>query len=134
MNTPIGVPQPASLDSQTHLVLPPEILQDFGLEPGAQLSLRITPEGVVLRPPLSQLRKIYIEPTSRCNFSCRTCIRNAWGETQGAMSAETFEHILSALKELKTQPSVFFGGFGEPLTHPQIVEMVRETAKLASRV
>jgi len=134
MNIPVKAPQPASLDSQNHLVLPPEIVQDFGLEPGAQLSLRITPEGVVLRPPLSQLRKIYIEPTSRCNFSCRTCIRNAWGETQGAMSAETFEHILSALKELKTQPSVFFGGFGEPLTHPQIVNMLRETAKLASRV
>lgn len=134
MNQPIKAPQPVKLDADRHLVLPPEIVQDFGLEPGSEVILRVTPEGILLRPPLSQLRKIYIEPTSHCNFSCRTCIRNAWGENRGTMSAETFKRILEAVKAFKPGPAIFFGGFGEPLTHPNILEMVAEAAQATSRV
>lgn len=134
MNQPIKAPQPVKLDADQRLVLPPEIVQDFGLEPGSEVILRVTPEGILLRPPLSQLRKIYIEPTSHCNFSCRTCIRNAWDEGRGAMSAETFKRILEAVKAFKPGPVIFFGGFGEPLTHTNILEMVAEAARAASRV
>jgi len=134
MNITPKAPRPAALDAQNHLVLPPEILQDFGAQPGDELSLRVTPEGVLLRPSLSQLRKVYIEPTTRCNFACRTCIRNAWGEPLGAMSQETFAHILGAPDSFSPRPAVFFGGFGEPLTHPNIVEMVRKALQAASRV
>lgn len=134
MKNPVQAPRPAALDAQNHLVLPPEVLRDFGLEPGGELSLRITPEGVVLRPPLSQLRKVYIEPTSLCNFGCRTCIRNAWGEAPGVMSAQTFERVLEGLAAFAPRPSVFFGGFGEPLTHPRLIEMVRQACEAAARV
>jgi MoaA/NifB/PqqE/SkfB family radical SAM enzyme len=134
MKNPVQAPRPAALDAQNRLVLPPEVLRDFGLESGGELSLRITPEGVVLRPPLSQLRKVYIEPTSQCNFSCCTCIRNAWGEDLGNMSAQTFEHILDSLSAFTPRPSVFFGGFGEPFTHPRIAEMVAQAAQTGARV
>lgn len=134
MNIPPKAPQPAALDTQNHLILPPEILQEFGAQPGDELSLRVTPEGILLRPPLSQLRKVYIEPTSRCNFACRTCIRNAWGEPPGAMAQETFRHVLAALEAFSPRPAVFLGGFGEPLTHPDIVRMVGDASRAASRV
>jgi MoaA/NifB/PqqE/SkfB family radical SAM enzyme len=69
-------------------------------------------------------RKLYIEPTVRCNLACRTCIRNAWDEPGGDMAAETFAAVLSAIAAMPAPPLVMFGGFGEPLTHPAIVDMV----------
>jgi MoaA/NifB/PqqE/SkfB family radical SAM enzyme len=134
MKSLVNVPQAVPLDERRRLILPDDILRDYGLEPGSELSLRITPDGVLLRPPLSQLRKIYIEPTSKCNFNCRTCIRNAWGEELGRMSDQTFEHILQAVAAFSPRPSIFFGGFGEPLTHPRIVEMVAQATDAGSRV
>jgi MoaA/NifB/PqqE/SkfB family radical SAM enzyme len=134
MAAPFSTPFSVSVDAQGHVILPDEIKQNYGLEPGGELSFQVTPDGVLLRPPLSQLRKVYIEPTSRCNLTCRTCMRNAWGEPMGTMSPETFHHILDDLDERKPKASVFFGGFGEPLTHPGIAEMVQQAVQVASRV
>ncbi len=125
---------PARIDSQGNLQLPASLARSLGLEPEGELSIRVTPDGLLLRPSLSQLHKVYIEPTSRCNFSCRTCIRHAWGESLGAMSETTFERILAGLAAFTPRPSVFFGGFGEPLSHPRIVEMVRAAKQAAARV
>ena len=122
------------IDSQGNLQLPVDLARGLGAEPGSELSIRITPEGVLLRPPLHQPRKVYVEPTSRCNFSCRACIRHAWGETLGAMSETTFERILAGLAAFSPRISVFFGGFGEPLTHPRIVEMAHAAKQVAARV
>jgi MoaA/NifB/PqqE/SkfB family radical SAM enzyme len=69
--------------------------------------------------------KIYVEPTSRCNLKCRTCMRNAWDEATGQMSGATFARVLDGVRACLTAPTVFFGGFGEPLVHPEIVPMVR---------
>lgn len=118
------------IDSSGNLNLPASIIREIGAE---AVSLRVTPEGILLRSSLHQLRKIYIEPTTFCNFSCRTCIRNSWGETLGAMSEATFAHILEGLAAFSPRPSVFFGGFGEPLTHPRIVEMVSAAKGAAAR-
>ncbi|PWH17493.1 MAG: radical SAM protein [Anaerolineae bacterium] len=122
------------INSLGNLHLPADLARELGAEPEGELSLRVTPEGLLLRPSLHHPRKVYIEPTSRCNFSCRTCIRHAWGETLGAMSAATFERILTGLAAFTPRPSVFFGGFGEPLTHPRIVEMVNAAKQAAARV
>jgi MoaA/NifB/PqqE/SkfB family radical SAM enzyme len=67
--------------------------------------------------------KVYIEPTSHCNLACRTCIRNVWDEPMGQMSSATFNRVLDGLRSGQT---VFFGGYGEPLSHPHIIEMVRQ--------
>lgn len=134
MDIPSGTPLSVSVDALGHVILPAEIAQEYGLEPGAEISLRATPNGILLRPPISQLRKIYIEPTSRCNLTCRTCIRNAWDEPMGYMSPETFQLVLDDLAKQNPKPSVFFGGFGEPLMHPGITEMVQKSAQSASKV
>lgn len=79
---------------------------------------------IVLLPLAPDLRKIYIEVTTECNFSCITCIRHSWSDKMGQMSSEAFERIMTDCKELPDLRTIHFGGFGEPTTHPDIVEMV----------
>lgn len=69
-------------------------------------------------------RKIYIEPTTVCNFSCITCIRHSWQSNLKHMTEATFGKILSDLSEFPTLNTIHFGGFGEPLSHPAILKML----------
>jgi len=85
-------------------------------------------------PPRRPLAKVYVEPTNGCNLQCRTCIRNSWDEPVGLMSALTFTRLLSGLHAFTPMPSVFFGGFGEPLAHPGIVEMTVQAKSLGATV
>lgn len=82
--------------------------------------------------------RLYIEPTNECNLACRTCLRNAWDEAGGQMSSATFDRILDGLHRLAPPPwpgpDVFFGGYGEPLAHPSITEMVADTKALGGQV
>jgi len=82
----------------------------------------------------SQISKLYIEPTNRCNLNCRTCIRNVWDEPQGMMSEQVFSRIMEGLRAFSPAPKIFFGGMGEPLFHPNIVEMVRQAKSLGATV
>ncbi len=132
MEPPARLNLTAAVDAQGHLVLPPELAE--ALKPGSTVSLRRTPEGIVIRPPLSQLQKLYIEPTSRCNLSCHICIRNSWDEPQGHMQEDTFQRLLEGMARLEQKPVVVFGGFGEPLFHPRIVDMVTRVKEVAQRV
>ncbi len=72
--------------------------------------------------------RIYIEPTNYCNLGCRTCMRNVWDESTGFMSESIYKKILNRMDQFTRMPSIFFGGFGEPLAHPNILNMV-EMAK-----
>jgi MoaA/NifB/PqqE/SkfB family radical SAM enzyme len=74
-----------------------------------------------VKPPLS---KLYIEPTSQCNLQCRTCIRNSWDEPIGSMDINVYRKLLFDLKDFSTLDTIAFWGFGEPLAHPEIVNMV----------
>ncbi len=82
--------------------------------------------------------RLYIEPTNQCNLACRTCLRNAWDEAGGHMSTATFGRVLDGLRKLapppRPAPEVFFGGYGEPLAHPAIVEMVAAAKGLGGAV
>lgn len=84
--------------------------------------------------PVTRLAKLILEPTSRCNLLCRTCMRNAWQEPSGEMSRATFERVIEGLRALAPPPEVLFGGIGEPLFHPEIVPMVAGVKELAARV
>jgi MoaA/NifB/PqqE/SkfB family radical SAM enzyme len=120
----------AEVDGQGRLVLPPEVAKAFGLKPGIKVQVEHgTNEFHVLRP-ISQLAKVYLEVTSDCNLGCSTCVRNAWNEILGSMTAKTFKRVLAGLAEISPRPRVFFGGFGEPLSHPMISEMVRQVKEL----
>lgn len=74
--------------------------------------------------PVPPLARLYIEPTVRCNLACLTCIRNEWSEPNRDMSNATFAAILAGLRDCSPRPTVFFGGFGEPLSHPHILDMI----------
>jgi len=86
----------------------------------------------VCRP--ARLAKLYIEPTNQCNLDCRQCIRNVWNEPMGKMSDAVFNCIIEGLRAFSPPPTVLFGGFGEPLFHPRIVEMVARTKALGASV
>ena len=124
----------AYVDTNGNIVLPKEITSRLGFAPGSRFPITELKDGVQLRRPVTQLAKVYIEPTNRCNLSCRTCVRNTWDEAQGDMAQSTFKKIMAGLRKLKPKPTVFFGGLGEPLAHPDIVEMVRQARLHASQV
>ena len=122
------------VDEQGRLVLPPEVTEHYGIQPGTQMLLKNGSKGLHLQRPLMQLAKVYVEPTSRCNLTCRTCIRNAWNEPQGDMSAKTWNRVIESLKVVPNRPDVFFGGFGEPLLLPNITTMVEQAKTVAGKV
>jgi MoaA/NifB/PqqE/SkfB family radical SAM enzyme len=124
----------ATVDSEGRIILPPEIGSYYGLRPGAQIFVEEVVNGLKLRMPVCHLAKVYIEPTNRCNLECRTCIRNSWDEPLGKMEWKTFSSILEGLRLHSPSPKVFLGGFGEPLAHPQIVEMVAGAKALGAPV
>jgi len=124
----------AYVDDEGRLVLPPEVASRFGLKPGTQALVDEAGNNLRLLKPVTHLSKVYIEPTNRCNLECRTCIRNVWDEPLGEMSNATFARIVEGLRSFSPPPTVFFGGLGEPLAHPDIVEMVGQVKALGSRV
>ena len=124
----------AEVDEQGQLVMPSEMVERFGLKPGARLRVENLENNMRLHRPVSQLAKVYIEPTNRCNITCVTCMRNIWDEPLGKMTPETFEQILDGLKQITPPPLVFFGGIGEPLFHAQTIEMIERVREIGAPV
>jgi len=124
----------AEIDEEGRMVLPAQFGQLYGLKPGAKIRLEETMIGLRLRQPITHLAKVYIEPTNCCNLECRTCIRNTWDEPMGKMSQKTFKRILKGIQAFSFVPSVFFGGFGEPLSHPDIIQMITQAKALGASV
>ena len=69
-----------TLDAESGIRLSPELYRRCGLHLGEELLLEETETGLVLHPLRADVRKVYLEITTRCNLHCRTCVRNAWGE------------------------------------------------------
>jgi len=119
---------------QGRLVVPPELIEQYGLKPGARLRIDNESNSLRLHRPITQLARIYIEPTSRCNIACRTCMRNTWDETMGGMTEETFALVLEGIAQVQPRPSVMFAGIGEPTSHPRIVDMIKRVKALGCMV
>ncbi len=88
----------------------------------------------ILHPADVYPESLYIELTSRCNFSCKGCFREGFTEDFGDMKDSTFRAILSALDGKKAKRGVkrvFIGGIGEPMLHPRFSRFFRE---LSTRV
>jgi MoaA/NifB/PqqE/SkfB family radical SAM enzyme len=124
----------AEIGGNGQLMLPEEYRLRYGLKPGAFVYIDETAKGPRLRLPVTHLNKIYIEPTNQCNLDCRTCIRKSWDESPGRMSMELFASIMDGLKEFSPPPALFFGALGEPLLHPDIVDMVVQAKASGSSV
>lgn len=116
------------LDEQGHLTLPATLIERFGLVGGAAIRVEERGDEMTLGRTAASLARVYVEPTTLCNLLCRTCIRNVWDEPAGMMSAETFARIIDAVRSVSPLPMIFFGGFGEPFAHPDLLAMLA-TAK-----
>ena len=121
-------------DEEGRLILPAEIMKRYGFGPGARIRFDTRSNSLYLRRAMTHLAKVYIEPTNRCNLQCVTCIRNSWDEPLGEMTPVAFARIIDGLRHLPSPPNILFGGLGEPLSHPNIVEMVREAKAIGSFV
>jgi hypothetical protein len=64
----------------------------------------------------------WLEPTRRCNITCDACF--ATNDPQSEKSLSRIEDEVQAMRRLRRSDGMFIAG-GEPLTHPQIVEVVR---------
>ncbi len=124
----------ADIDETGRLILPPELVRQFGLNPGTRIHIGANANGLHLRRPLTHLAKVYVEVTNRCNLECMACMRHSWDGPLGEMSSTTFARILEGLRSFSPPPSVFFGGLGEPLAHSHIVDMVKQTKSIGSYV
>jgi MoaA/NifB/PqqE/SkfB family radical SAM enzyme len=124
----------AEVDETGRLILPAEVARQYGLLPGAKVRIDEGYNFVKMHRPVTQLTKVYIEPTVACNLDCITCFRNAWDQPIGRMTEETFERIIAGLKELSPIPSVYFGGIGEPLFHQNTIEWIRRIKELGAKV
>lgn len=125
---------PLETDSCGKAVLPARFAQRYGMNRPTKVRLEEDEAGLRLSHPVDALRRVYIEPTNLCNLDCVTCMRNVWEEPPGKMSLNTFQHILQALQNFPVIPAVFFGGFGEPLSHPAIGEMIAQAHQLGAEV
>ncbi len=72
-----------------------------------------------------------IEVTTKCNFRCRHCARTQKGVTARDMSTDQFESIL---EKTPSAYRVTLVGLGEPLLHPQLVELVATAKRHGRRV
>ncbi len=108
-----------------HLRLPEQFLRRQGVAEGLEWWINQRDVAIILLPRLPDMRKLYIEPTTVCNLTCRTCIRNVWDDPQAHMQMDFFRQLLEQTKEFPELQRVVFSGLGEPLTHPHVVEMVR---------
>ena len=122
------------VDDQRRLILPPEIVERYGLVSGTTARLEQTDTSLNLLVSENTPGRVYVEPTNACNLGCRTCMRNNWDEQLGTMSMQTFERILSGIKSLSPIPNVCFGGLGEPLSNPNIQEMVTRVREIGAEV
>ncbi|ACB84410.1 tungsten cofactor oxidoreductase radical SAM maturase [Natranaerobius thermophilus] len=89
-------------------------------------------DGIKYLPVQLDLKKLYLELTTRCNFDCITCIRNAWFRTPDNMSNDILNKILAELPELAKNglKTVHLGGFGEPMVHPRFFEVATKVKEL----
>jgi len=120
----------AHVNERGEIVLPPNLARDLGISPGDEIRVEPDGYGLHLKAPITKLRRVYVEITNKCNLNCSTCMRNVWDTAYGGMSVETFKRILAELDDLPAKPEIFFGGYGEPLSHPACLELI-ELAKAA---
>ena len=79
------------------------------------------------------LRKLYIEPTTKCNLNCKMCFRHTWfDEPICDLSLEDYRKVLETMP--KSVETIFFGGMGEPLFHKDILTMIRLAAETGAEV
>ena len=122
------------IDDQGHLILPPDVVQQLGLTPGTKVTLDENENSFSVARPITSLKRVYVEVTNLCNLNCATCMRNDWDVEFGRMSLESFERILEGVLAFSPKPEIFFGGYGEPFSHPDCLSMIEKAKSMGLRV
>ena len=74
--------------------------------------------------------EVQIEITNRCNFSCAMCPRDALGVDPVDMDFSLFERIAANMGRPR---AVVLTGWGEPLLHPRLLDMVSLVKRTSPR-
>lgn len=83
---------------------------------------------------MDAIHKLYVEASSRCNLKCKMCFRHSWiGESYGDIEPDLFAKAMEDPTVSQTE-TVFFGGMGEPLIHPELNAMVALASAKGKRV
>jgi MoaA/NifB/PqqE/SkfB family radical SAM enzyme len=107
-----------SVDSSGQLIVSAAATARAGIAPGDDVVVEVTSDGV--RIAAEALRKVYVESTAHCNLDCVMCVRQGWQEPLGHMPLERFERLIDGLPKGRAgATTIAFGGFGEPLVHPE---------------
>ena len=126
--------QYARINELGEIVLPAHLARDLGISPGDEIRIEPNGHGMYVHPPVHTLKRVYVELTNRCNLNCSTCMRNVWDVEYGYMSMDLFERILTNLDRVPEKPELFFGGYGEPLSHPKVLSMLERAKGRGYRV
>lgn len=71
----------------------------------------------------ASIQKAFVEITTRCNLHCAMCIKStACGPEERDMNRPLFERIIRQLVGIKF---LSLSGIGEPLLHPELIELLR---------
>ncbi|MDW7738826.1 MAG: radical SAM protein [Bacillota bacterium] len=90
---------------------------------------------IILHKIGAGLKKLYLEPTARCNLECITCMRRQWPDApDGEMSMKLFDKLLDQMTQFPDLERVHLGGFGEPLAHSRALEMIHRLTENGYRV
>jgi tungsten cofactor oxidoreducase radical SAM maturase len=112
--------------------LPPDFLKNHAFNPGMELVFEPREHGVSLYFARPDVKKVYIEVTTACNLNCAMCVRQVWQDRLGSMSEATFHSVLEGLREFPDLKRIVFGGYGEPLLHPRLLDMVAQIHSLGA--
>jgi len=127
--------EPAGADHEvalaTLMAAEPAARDFLAASPASGPHLARSPSGralVRLGPELAELARhepiiANIEITNRCNARCRHCARSFVSAAAETMPRELFTHLLDLLPHAYRVTLV---GLGEPLLHPEVVELVAE--------
>jgi len=70
----------------------------------------------------------WLEPTKKCNLACLGCYRE--NDPRGHKTLDEVRRDLDVFERFRTVDGVSIAG-GDPLVHPEIVEIVRMVARMA---
>lgn len=115
----------SKIDENGNLILPPDVADRLGLQPGTNITLEVNKNKISISRPITSLDRVYLEITNRCNLNCATCMRNVWEVEFGQMSMQTFEQIINGIESFSPKPEIFLGGYGEPLSNPDCLTMIK---------
>jgi MoaA/NifB/PqqE/SkfB family radical SAM enzyme len=80
------------------------------------------------------LTKLYVEVTTACNLDCVMCVRRVWNEPLGTMRTAQFARLMAQVADLPAPPTIHLSGYGEPMVHPDFLELVRLAKATGAKV